>query len=163
MNPLSIRIVTYTHIHPSLPSHVAVVAFVAVALRCHHAPIQIYPRRILKKVRSQGVENKLGHENTHKFEQCDKNECGAYLQYKKKPKDKAMSKDLIGRRERCVEWITRPSPTASPNQSDDVENYAADAVEGLLGMAAIGGLRTDMLEGNGVEGGVDEDDDEYGW
>jgi hypothetical protein len=30
-------------------------------------------------------------------------------------------------------------------------------------MVAIGGLRTDMLEGNGVEGGVDEDDDEYGW
>ena len=74
-----------------------------------------------------------------------------------------MPKDLIGRRERCVEWISRPSPTASPNQSDDVENYAADAVEGLLGMAAIGGLRTDMLEGNGVEGGADEDDNEYGW
>jgi hypothetical protein len=30
-------------------------------------------------------------------------------------------------------------------------------------MAAIGGLSTDMLEGNRVEGGVDEDDDEYGW
>ncbi len=103
------------------------------------------------------LRTKLGHENTHKFEQCDKNECGAYLQYKKQPKDKAMPKDLIGRRECCVEWITRPSPTASPNQSDDEEN------EGLLGMAAIGGLRTDMLEGNGVEGGVDEDDDEYGW
>ncbi len=39
----------------------------------------------------------------------------------------------------------------------------ANAVEGLLGMAAIGGLSTDMLERNGVEGGVDEDDDEYGW
>jgi len=116
-----------------------------------------------KKYAVKVLRTKLGHENTHKFEQCDKNECGAYLQYKKQPKDKAMSKDLIGRRERCVEWITRPSPTASPNQSDDVENYAADAVEGLLGMAAIGGLRTDMLEGNGVEGGVDEDDDEYGW
>ncbi len=116
-----------------------------------------------KKYAVKVLRTKLGHENTHKFEQCDKNECGAYLQYKKQPKDKAMSKDLIGRRERCGEWITRPSPTASPNQSDDVENYAADAVEGLLGMAAIGGLRTDMLEGNGVEGGVDEDDNEYGW
>jgi len=31
---------------------------------------------------------------------------------------------------------------------------AANAVEGLLGMAAIGGLSTDMLERNGVEGCV---------
>ena len=76
---------------------------------------------------------------------------------------KAMPKDLIGRRERCVEWITRPSPTASPNQSDDEDNDAADAVEGLLGMAAIGGLSTDTFEGNGVEEGADEDDNEYGW
>ena len=63
-------------------------------------------------------------------------------------------------------WYARPSPLArflQGNDSDDEENYAADAVEGLLGMAAIGGLRTDMLEGNGVKGGVDEDDDEYGW
>ncbi len=83
------------------------------------------------------LRTKLGHEIIHKFEQCDKNKCGAYLQYKKQPKDKAMPKDLIGRRERCFEWITRPSCTASPNQSDDEDNDAADAVEGLLGMAAI--------------------------
>jgi hypothetical protein len=51
VNPLSIHIVTYTHIHPPLPSHIAVVAFVAVALHCHHEPIQISPRRILKKYR----------------------------------------------------------------------------------------------------------------
>jgi hypothetical protein len=79
------------------------------------------------------------------------------------PKDKAMPNDLIGQRERCVEWITRPSPTASPNQCDDEDNDAANAVEGLLGIAAIRGLSTDMLERNGVEGGVDEDDDEDGW
>ena len=78
--------------------------------------------------------NASSHEILHKFEQCDKTECGAYLQYKKQPKDKAISKDLIGRRERCVEWITRPSPTASPNQSEDEDNDAADAAEGLLGM-----------------------------
>ena len=113
----------------------------------------------------QVLRMKLGHEILHNFEQCDKNECGcgAYLQYKKLPKDKAMPKDLIGQRERCVEWISRPSPTASPNQSEDEDNGAADAAEGLLGMAAIGGLSTDTVEGNGVEGGVDEDDDEYGW
>ena len=64
---------------------------------------------------------------------------------------------------RCVEWITHHSPTASPYQSDEEDNDDADAAEGLLGMAAIGGLSTDTVEGNGVEGGVDEDDDEYGW
>ena len=64
---------------------------------------------------------------------------------------------------RCVEWITHHSPTASPYQSDEEDNDDADAAEGLLGMAAIGGISTDMLEGNGVKGGVDEDDNEYGW
>ena len=70
-----------------------------------------------------------------------------------------MPKDLIGQRERCVD----PSPTASPNQSDHEYNNAADAVEGLLEMAASGGISTDTFEGNGVEGGADVDDDEYGW
>ena len=74
-----------------------------------------------------------------------------------------MPKDLIGQRERCVEWITHPSPTTSPNQSDDEDNDAADAVEGLLEMAAIGGISTDTFEGNGAEGGADVDDDENGW
>ncbi len=54
-------------------------------------------------------------------------------------------------------------PIASPNQSDNENNNAADAVEGLLGMAATGLLSTDTLEEDGVEGGVDEDDKEYGW
>jgi hypothetical protein len=49
MIPLSIRIITEIHTQPP-PSHIAVVAFVAVALRCHHEPIQISPRRMLKKV-----------------------------------------------------------------------------------------------------------------
>jgi hypothetical protein len=93
----------------------------------------------------QALRVKRGHENTHKFEQCDKNECGAYLQYKKQPKDKAMPKDLVGRRERCVEWITCPSPTASPNQSD---NEDIDVVV----------ENSDMV--CGLEGSVDEDDNE---
>jgi hypothetical protein len=28
---------------------------------------------------------------------------------------------------------------------------------------AIGGISTDTFEGNGVKGGADVDDDEYGW
>jgi hypothetical protein len=36
-------------------------------------------------------------------------------------------------------------------------------VEELLRMAATGLFSTDTLEGNGVERGVDEDDDEFGW
>ena len=107
------------------------------------------------------IENTNTKQNVIEFQQ--RQETWHYLQYKKQPKDKAMPKDLIRRRERCVEWITRPSPTASPNQSDDEDNDAADAEEGLLGMAAIRGISPDMLERNGVKGGVNEDDDEYGW
>jgi hypothetical protein len=56
-----------------------------------------------------------------------------------------MPKDLVGRRERCVEWITRPSPTASPNQSEDED---IDVVV----------ENSDMV--CGLEGSVDEDDNE---
>jgi hypothetical protein len=51
----------------------------------------------------------------------------------------------------------------SQSRSDDEDNDAADAEEGLLGMAAIGGISPDMLERNGVKGGVNKDDDEYEW
>ena len=80
------------------------------------------------------LREKYGHETTHLFEQCDKNECGAYLQYKKAPKDLAAS------RQRCVEWIPRPSPTSSPNQSDDEDGISNigemehNAVQRLLGI-----------------------------
>ena len=50
-----------------------------------------------------------------------------------------------------------------PNQSDNEDNDAVDAEEGLLGMATIGGISPDMLERNGGEGGVNKDDNEYGW
>jgi hypothetical protein len=62
-----------------------------------------------------------------------------------------MPKDLIGRRQRCVEWISRPSPTASPKQSDDDD----DENNGLhlLGITATELLlSTDHLEECGVEG-----------
>jgi hypothetical protein len=110
---------------------------------------------------------KWGHETTHFFQQCDKNECGAYLQYKKQPKDKAMPKDLPGRRQRCVEWIGRPSPTSSPYQSDEEENHDADAVDGLLRIA-----NTDLISRASEsleevydedEGGINEENNEYGW
>ncbi len=74
-----------------------------------------------------------------------------------------MPKDLPGQRQRSVEWITHPSPTASPYQSDKEGNDAADAVEGLLGMAATRLLSTDTLEEDGVEGGIGKDDEAYGW
>ena len=72
--------------------------------------------------------------------QCDLKESGVYLQYKKHNKDTAMPKGLTERRQRCLEWINHPSPTASPNQSDSdrvEEGYTDDAVEALLGMASI--------------------------
>ncbi len=70
-----------------------------------------------------------------------------------------MPKDLIGRRERCLEWITRPSPNVSPNQSDDEDNY-----HHLLGIASREMLFTENLDMVcGLEGGVDEDDNENEW
>jgi len=50
-------------------------------------------------------------------------------------------------RERCVEWITRPSPTTSPNQSDDEDNDAADAVEGSLRWLPSEGSLQTLLRG----------------
>ncbi len=85
------------------------------------------------------LRKKYGHEQTHFFEKCDKLECGAYLQYKKQKKDHAMPKDLAARRERCVEWMSRPSPILSPQQSDDEESASCigegehNAVQGCLG------------------------------
>ncbi len=74
-----------------------------------------------------------------------------------------MPKDLPGQQQRCVEWITHLSPTASPYQSDKEDNDADDAVEGLLGIAATGLLSTYSLEEDGVVGSVDKDEEEYGW
>lgn len=104
------------------------------------------------------LREKYGHERTHLFEQCDKNECGAYLQYKKQKKDQAMPKDLAARRQRCVEWIPRPSPTSSPNQSDDEDDISNigemehNAVQGLLGIATTQ-----------VSSERDNEEDDYGW
>jgi hypothetical protein len=106
---------------------------------------------------------KWGHEKTNFFQQCDKNECGDYLQYKKQPKDKAMPNDLLGQKQRCVEWIGWPSPTSSPYQSDEEENYAPDAVEGLLGIANTDLISMNHLEEVKDEGGIYEDNNEYGW
>ena len=72
-----------------------------------------------------------------------------------------MPKDLPGRRQRCVEWIGRPSPTSFPYQSDEEENLHADAVEGLLGIATTDLISTDRLEEVEVERFVDEDNNEY--
>ena len=83
--------------------------------------------KVLKSVRAvKGLRDKYGHERTHLFAKCSKDECGAYLQYKKGQggggtKDVAMPKDLPERIQRCVEWMARPSPCTSPHESDNEE------------------------------------------
>ncbi len=58
----------------------------------------------------------------------------------KAEKGQALPKYLAAQRQRCVEWIPRPSPTSSPNQSDDEDGISNigemdhDAVQGLLGI-----------------------------
>ena len=103
---------------------------------------------LLRKISGvKALREKHGHESIHLFSLCNKDECGIYLQYKKQSaKDPGMPKDLADRRARCVEWMRRPSPTASPESTDDddeggMEVFAreedvADGVDGLLGLAA---------------------------
>ena len=88
------------------------------------------------------LRKKYGHEKTYMFQPCDKNECGAYFQYKKQSTDQAMPKDLATQRQMCVEWMSRPSPMSTPYQSDHEDSFQNndggenEAVQGLLGMAA---------------------------
>ena len=109
-----------------------------------------------------GLRDKYGYDSTHRFVGFSRDECGTYLQYKKIAGDPGIPKDLQRRRDRCLGWMNRPSPTASPHQSDDegdgdsmdevgfgeVGGYAV-AVEGVLGLAG----------GNDIE---DDDCDEGG-
>ena len=74
----------------------------------------------------EGLREKYGHEQTHLFAKYSKDKCGAYLQYKKGQgagvmNDVAIPKDLSEKIQRCVEWMRRPSPCASPHESDDEE------------------------------------------
>jgi hypothetical protein len=85
------------------------------------------------------LREKYGHESTHLFANFSKEECSTYLQYKKQSnKDPGMPKELQDRRLRCVEWMARPSPTASPTASDDegddilAENATAEEQEGEM-------------------------------
>ncbi len=58
---------------------------------------------------------------------------------------------------------THRGTTSSPYQSDKEENYDADAVEGLLGIANTDLIFMDHLEEVDDEGGIHEDNNEYGW
>ncbi len=73
-----------------------------------------------------------------------------------------MPKDLLGQKQRCIEWIGRPSPNSSPYRSDEEENYDADAVEGLLGIANTDLISMDHLEEVEDEGCIHKDNNEYG-
>jgi hypothetical protein len=77
--------------------------------------------QVAKKIKGvKMMRDKYGHESTHLFANFSKEECSTYLQYKKQSnKDPGMPKELQERRLRCVEWMGRPSPTASPTASDD--------------------------------------------
>ena len=99
---------------------------------------------VVKKIEGvKKLRDKYGHESTHEFAKFSKDECSTYLQYKKQSnKDPGMPKDLQERRARCVEWMNRPSPTASPAASDDegeIQLDVMDCVDGLMEFAAQAG------------------------
>jgi hypothetical protein len=58
---------------------------------------------------------------------------------------------------------THRGTTSSPYQSDEEENYDADAVEGLLGIAHTDLISMDRLKEVEDEEGIHEDNNEYGW
>ena len=75
-----------------------------------------------------------------------------------------MPKDLSERRARCLEWMDRPSPTASPDASDDEGEPKEDegddmdgVVAGLLGLASTPNINiglegeSEWQEGRGLK------------
>ena len=68
-------------------------------------------------------------------------ECGAYLQYKKKPRqgqkrDAAIPKGVEERRDHCIAWMERPSPVGSSCNSDNKGDSNDKGVDTLLSLAA---------------------------
>jgi hypothetical protein len=101
---------------------------------------------VVKKIEGvKTLHDKYGHESTHFFAKFSKDECSTYLQYKKQSKkDPGMPKDLQERRARCVEWMKRPSPAASPTASDDEgENGLPD---GAADEEAEGEIQLDVMD-----------------
>mmetsp|Transcript_24174 Transcript_24174/g.30944 ORF Transcript_24174/g.30944 Transcript_24174/m.30944 type:complete len:200 (+) Transcript_24174:266-865(+) len=102
----------------------------------------VQKRSALKQRRIDDVKElrtKFGDERVHRFRDFSKDQCGKYLQYKKKgKKDGKMPDDLEERRARCCQWIDRPSPTPSFDEGDvgvgdtpdsEVDNEIGDADE----------------------------------
>ena len=101
-------------------------------LEAHNTRIRVAAEKTEKKTekaRSQlkkkieGVaqlRQKHGNEKILGFLLYSKEDCGIYLQYKKQSaKEPAMPKELDARRARCLEWMSRQSPTSSQNTSND--------------------------------------------
>ena len=113
-------------------------------------------RRHKLKKRMEGVKKlreKYGHESTHRFASFNKDECGVYLQYKKQSaKDPRMPTDLADRRARCLEWMGRQSPTASPHATDDEGDESRDDEDNAAAIASLLGLASsDVAEGATIE------------
>jgi hypothetical protein len=120
-------------------------------------------RSALKRKRNDDVKElrtKFGDERVHRFKDFSKDQCGKYLQYKKKGKeDGKMPDDLEERRARCCQWIDRPSPTPSFDEGDtpdsevdaDIENGDADGFDDAVNDDAgeLFGVKDD--EGPSVE------------
>lgn len=60
----------------------------------------------------------FGHESVHQFAQFNKDQCGKYLQYKKRKSDDKMPDDLEERRARCLQVMGRQSPVPSDDEGE---------------------------------------------
>eukprot|EP00956_Cyclotella_meneghiniana_P029831 scaffold73458_cov67-Cyclotella_meneghiniana.AAC.1 len=133
--------------------------------------------KLVKMVKAvQKMRSNIGLERDHLFVNCNFDECGAYLRYKKKAKgDPAMPKSVEARRQRCREWIHRPSPHFTPHASDDkademddddavMQASTEDAAEddAVLGLLEMASNRLSEPEADADEDHDESDDDGYG-
>jgi hypothetical protein len=112
----------------------------------------------------KALRAKYGDEKSHLFQNWTMGECSSFLQYKKKKGDPGMPKDLAERRQKCVEWMSRPSPTSTPCHSD-AEDDDCESVDPAEVQASVVGALLSLGDGGtvGVQEEMVGEEDEYGW
>ena len=111
----------------------------------------------------KALRAKYGDEKSHLFHNWNLAECSSFLQYKKQKGDPGMPKELSQRRQKCIDWISRPSPPSTPSPSDtedddcflDEAEVEAGVVDALISLGDGGTveLQEEMVG----------EEDEYGW
>jgi hypothetical protein len=89
----------------------------------------------------------------------------SFLQYKKQKGDPGMPKELFQRRQKCIDWISRPSPSSTPSTSSDAEDDDCSIDEAEVDAGVVDALIS-LGDGGTVqlqEEMVGEEDEYNGW